>query len=179
MEAKDKIVLIVHGGSGRVHREALCNEKAAAYTQKLTEAVSCGYEVLINGGSSLEAVETAIKILEDSPLFNAGKGAVYSNDEIIELDASIMDGRSMQAGSVAGVRTIKNPISAAKSVLENSPFVMLAGAGAEQFAAENSIEIVDPSWFATAERQQQIQDLKRAETGANSGTNGLNNSSKY
>jgi beta-aspartyl-peptidase (threonine type) len=141
----------------------MTNEKDAAYTKALTEAATSGFDVLRKGGSSLDAVETALKILEDSPLFNAGRGAVFNNDEIIELDASIMDGKAMKAGAVAGVRTIKNPVSAARRVLEKSPYVMLTGTGAELFAAENEVDIVSPAWFETEERRKQIQQIKQAE----------------
>lgn len=139
MSSSNNCTLLIHGGSGRIYNEPMTKEKEAAYTNALTEAATSGFDVLQNGGSSLDAVETALKILEDSPLFNAGRGAVFSNDEIIELDASIMDGRAMKAGAVAGVRTIKNPVSAARCVLERSPYVMLTGSGAERFAAENEV----------------------------------------
>jgi beta-aspartyl-peptidase (threonine type) len=163
MSSSNNITLTIHGGSGQVYKEAMTNEKDAAYTKALTEAATSGFGVLRKGGSSLDAVETALKILEDSPLFNAGRGAVFNNDEIIELDASIMDGKAMKAGAVAGVRTIKNPVSAARCVLEKSPYVMLTGTGAELFAAENEVEIISPAWFETEERRKQIQQIKQAE----------------
>jgi beta-aspartyl-peptidase (threonine type) len=119
---------------------------------------------LKQGQTSVSAVEAAVKILEDSPLFNAGRGAVYSNDEVIELDASIMDGAAFKAGSVAGVKTIRNPISAARMVMEKSEHVMMTGSGAEKFATNNNLEIVDPSYFKTEERWNQILELKKLES---------------
>jgi beta-aspartyl-peptidase (threonine type) len=121
------------------------------------------------------AVEAAIKILEDSPLFNAGRGAVYSNDEIVELDASIMHGAALKAGSVAGVKTIKNPITAARLVMETSEHVMMTGSGAEKFANKNNLEIVDPSYFKTEDRWNQIVALKESESLLNE----IPNSSKF
>jgi len=177
MTSPKNITLIIHGGSGRVHKEPMTVEKEAAYTQKLTEALLSGFDVLQKGESSLDAVETAVKILEDSPLFNAGRGAVFNNDEIIELDASIMDGKSMKAGAIAGVKTIKNPVSAARCVMEKSDYVMLSGLGAEQFAAENNLEIADSSWFETDERRRQIQQIKQAKNSPD--TNSLSDQSKY
>ena len=160
----NNITLLIHGGCGRVYKEVLTKSKEKEYTQKLSEALHAGYKLLEDGESSVAAVETAIKILEDSPLFNAGRGAVYSNDELIELDASIMNGTAFIAGAVAGVQTIKNPISAARMVMEKSDHVMMTGTGAEKFAAEKNLEIVDPSYFKTEERWQQIQEIKNAET---------------
>ena len=179
MSSPKNITLVIHGGSGRVYTEQMSDEKEAAYMQKLTEAISTGFAVLQDGRTSLEAVETALKILEDSPLFNAGRGAVFNSDEEIELDAAIMDGSTMKAGAVAGVRTIKNPVSAARCVLENSPYVLLTGSGAERFAGENGIEIIDPAWFETDERRQQIRKIKNAEAAGSVTVNALNDSSKY
>lgn len=138
-------------------------EKEEAYKSKLTEAVQAGFIILKKGGPALDAVEASIKILEDSPLFNAGKGAVFSSEEINELDAAIMDGKTMKAGAVAGCRTIKNPITAARAVMENSAHVMLAGAGADAFAAAAGLHLVDPSYFKIEERWAQIRELKQQE----------------
>ena len=128
--------IVIHGGAGTLLRKNMTPEKEAAYREKLTEAIQVGYEILKNGGSSQEAVEKTIHVMEDSPLFNAGKGAVLTAEETIELDASFMNGETLDAGAIAGVRTIKHPISAAIKVMESSSHVMLSGQGADQFAAE-------------------------------------------
>lgn len=157
------VVLLIHGGVGRIQKEPISHEMEQQYEEALTHALIEGMKVITNGGKSIEAVEASIRILEDCPLFNAGKGAVYANNEMIELDAAIMDGKTLQAGSVAGTRTIKNPISAARKVIDNSPHVMLVGAGADDFAKLHSLEIVDQAYFKVEERWQQILKLK-AET---------------
>lgn len=159
----NNIAFVIHGGSGRIYKEPMTIEKEKAYTEKLTEAVLSGFGILKEGGRSVDAVETAIRILEDSPLFNAGRGSVFSNDKIIELDAAIMDGKTLKAGAIAGVRTIKNPISAARVVMEKSDHVMMTAKGAEIFALENRLEIVEPAWFEIPERRQQIDQIKQAE----------------
>lgn len=157
------ISIIIHGGSGRLYKESMPAEKQEAYSSTLTEAVQSGYSILTAGGTAVEAVEASIQILEDSPLFNAGKGAVFSSDGINELDAALMDGSTMKAGAVAGTRTIKNPISAAKAVMEQSAHVMLAGPGADAFAAAAGLPPVAPSYFSVEERWEQIQQLKQQE----------------
>ena len=119
-----------------------------------------GYAVLKAGGTSLDAVETAVKVLEDNPLFNAGKGAVFTNEGKNELDAAIMDGKTLKAGSIAGVTTIRNPITAARAVMEKSEHVMMAGKGAEKFASQNGCEIVDPGYFYTEDRFKGLQKAK-------------------
>ncbi|WP_083470335.1 isoaspartyl peptidase/L-asparaginase family protein [Rufibacter tibetensis] len=158
-----KPAIIVHGGCGSVYPEPMSPERRAAYETKLMEAAQAGYEALQAGKSSVEAVEVSVKILEDSPLFNAAHGAVFSNEEIIELDASIMDGAAFLAGAVAGVRTIRNPISAARKVMEASNHVMMVGTGAEAFAQTVGLEVVPPSYFEIAERRDQIRQIKEAE----------------
>jgi L-asparaginase / beta-aspartyl-peptidase len=163
------LALIIHGGSGRLYKDILPAEKEEAYTNTLKAAVQAGYTILEEGGSSLAAVEASIRILEDSPLFNAGKGAVYNSNSIIELDAAIMDGNSMKAGSVTGVSTVRNPISAARAVLEKSDHVMLSGAGADEFATTTGLDIVDPTYFRVEERWEQIQKIKREEISAEAG----------
>ncbi len=150
-------VLVVHGGAGTILRKSMTPEKEAQYRAGLEAALKKGYEVLQAGGSSIDAVEGTIRILEDNPLFNAGKGAVFTHDGRNELDASIMNGNGLAAGAVAGVRTIKNPISLARAVMEKSGHVMMAGRGAEQFAAEAGIEIVDTAYFRTEARWQGLQ----------------------
>lgn len=154
---EQKYVLVVHGGAGTILKSSMTPEKEAAYTAALTEALNAGYAALQDGKSSLDAVESAIHVMENSPLFNAGKGAVFTNDGRNELDASIMDGKNLAAGAVAGVTTIKNPISAARMVMEKSEHVMMAGAGAERFAAEAGLEIVEPAYFYTPERWNGLQ----------------------
>lgn len=159
------ITLVIHGGAGTIKRENMTPEKEKAYHAKLQEALDSGYAVLERGGKSLEAVIVAIKIMEDSPLFNAGKGAVFTNEGKNELDASIMDGSNLMAGSVAGVTTIKNPITAAYAVMTKSEHVMLVGKGAEKFAEEQGLEIVEPSYFFDSTRYQQLLKLKASELG--------------
>ena len=159
IEAND-VILLLHGGVGRIHKEAISPETEHLYQEAIIHALTEGQKIISCGGKSIAAVETAIRILEDCPLFNAGKGAVYANNEMIELDAAIMDGKTLNAGSVAGVRTVKNPISAARKIIDNSPHVMLVGSGADEFAKENGIEIVDQSYFKVKDRWQQIIKLK-------------------
>lgn len=161
---KNKITLVIHGGAGTITRAALTPAKEAAYKEKLCEALNSGFEVLVRGGSSTEAVITAITILEDSPLFNAGKGAVFTSEGKNELDASIMEGKSHKAGAVAGVTTIKNPIKAAFAVMEKSPHVMMAGKGAEDFARAQGVEIVSPDWFYSEERFRQLQKIRDSDS---------------
>ncbi len=138
-------------------------EKEAAYRADLERALRAGHAILEKGGSSLDAVEATIRVLEDSPLFNAGKGAVFTHDGHNELDASVMDGATGKAGAVAGVRRIRNPITLARLVMEKSPHVMLIGTGAERFAREHGIAFVNPKYFWTEPRWKQLQEAKRAE----------------
>jgi L-asparaginase / beta-aspartyl-peptidase len=147
-----KTVLVIHGGAGTILKSQMTAEKEQAYKSALTEALQKGYSILKGGGSSLDAVVAAIKVMEDNPLFNAGKGAVFTNEGKNEMDAAIMDGNNLKAGSVAGVTTIKNPVTAARAVMDKSEHVMMAGNGAEKFAAANGCEIVDPSYFFTEDR---------------------------
>ncbi len=128
------MVLVIHGGAGTLSRSVLTPEKERAYHEALELALRAGYDVLKDGRSSVEAIEAALVVLEDSPLFNAGKGAVFTHDGRHELDASIMEGAARRAGAVAGVTTVKNPIRAARAVMERSPHVLLAGPGADEFA---------------------------------------------
>ena len=160
------ITLVIHGGAGTITRDAMTEELETAYRNILTEALEKGYSVLENGGTSVDAVVATIQLMEESPLFNAGIGAVFTNEGKNELDASIMDGGSGMAGSIAGVSNIKSPIAGARAVMENSPHVMMSGAGAEQFASEQGLEIVDPEYFYTERRYQQLQDVKQREAAA-------------
>ncbi|MGQ7857531.1 isoaspartyl peptidase/L-asparaginase family protein [Pedobacter sp. WC2501] len=153
-----KYVMVVHGGAGTILKRNMSPEKEAAYIAALTKALNVGYAEIKAGKSSLDAVEATIHVLENDPRFNAGKGAVFTHDGRNELDAAIMDGKTLMAGSVAGVTTIKNPISAARAVMEKSEHVMMVGAGADQFAKEAGLEIVDPKYFWTKERWDGLQD---------------------
>lgn len=155
--------LVMHGGAGTITREDMTAEREAEYRAKLTEALTAGHAVLEGGGSALDAVVAAITILEDSPLFNAGKGAVFTADGTHSLDASIMDGATLQAGAVAGVTTVKNPITLARRVLEESQHVFLSGAGAEAFARAQGLEVVEPEYFYTEYRWQQLQRAQAEE----------------
>ncbi|MCX8019412.1 MAG: isoaspartyl peptidase/L-asparaginase [Chitinophagaceae bacterium] len=163
---QEKFVLVVHGGAGTLLKSQMTPEKEKAYTDALDEALMAGYEILKAGGTALDAVEACVKILEDNPLFNAGKGAVFTNDGRNELDASIMDGKSRKAGSVAGVSRIKNPVTAARAVMEKSRHVMLIGGGAESFARLQGLEMVDPSYFYTESRWKSLQKIKAQDSAA-------------
>jgi len=154
--------IAVHGGAGTITRASLSTERERECRAVLAQALVAGQRILAGGGSALDAVTAAVKVLEDSPLFNAGKGAVSTSEGTIELDASIMDGRDRRAGAVAGVATVKNPVDAARAVMEKSPHVLLAGRGAEQFAREHGLAIVDPSYFRTEERWRQHQRRRRS-----------------
>lgn len=151
------IRLVIHGGAGTIKRSKLKMEHEQAYMQALAQSLTAGYAVLEAGGSSIDAVTAAIVVMEDSPLFNAGKGSVFNHAGRNELDASIMDGSTRMAGAVAAVTTIRNPIRAAQAVMTKSAHVMLMGHGAEIFAAEQGLEIVDPSYFYTQYRWDQLQ----------------------
>jgi len=155
--------LVIHGGAGNFTKEDIGTENEKEYTAKLNEALNAGDSILKNGGTALEAVEKVIMILEDSPLFNAGKGAVFTSKGTNELDASIMDGKTLKAGAVAGVGDIKNPICAAKEVMLNSEHVLLTGKGASEFAKKQGLEIVDSSYFFTQERWDSYLKIKNKE----------------
>ena len=152
-----KITLVIHGGAGTITRQNMTPEKEKAYREVLNQALQTGYAVLKKGGTSLDAVEATIRIMEDSPLFNAGKGAVFTHEGKNEMDAAIMDGSNLKAGAIAGVTTIRNPISTARRVMTNSEHVMMMGPGAEAFAKDQGMTIVDPSYFYTETRWQGLQ----------------------
>jgi beta-aspartyl-peptidase (threonine type) len=152
-----EIAMVIHGGAGTITRAEMTPELEREYRAKLEEALVAGHAVLTRGGSSLDAVEAAIRIMEDSPLFNAARGAVFTHAGTNELDASIMDGATLNAGAVGAVTIVRNPITAARAVMERSPHVMLIGRGAELFATEQGLEIVDPSYFWTERRWKQLQ----------------------
>jgi beta-aspartyl-peptidase (threonine type) len=158
-----KFGLVVHGGAGTIERSNMTPEKERAYRAGLERALTAGYEVLKGGGSSLDATEAAVLILEDDPHFNAGKGAVFTSAGVNEMDASIMDGKTLKAGAVASLKHVKNPITLARLVMDKSPHVMLDCAGAEAFARENGIELVDEKYFFTQQRWNALQKVKEAE----------------
>lgn len=161
---KSKYIMVIHGGAGTILRENMSPEKEILYKETLTKALQKGYDLLKSGKSGLDAVEATIHILEDSPLFNAGKGSVFTHDGRNELDASIMNGKTLSAGAVAGVTSIKNPISAARAVMEKSEHVMMIGNGAEVFAKEVGLELVDPKYFWTQERWDGLQHALKEDT---------------
>lgn len=154
---KPKYVLVIHGGAGTILKAQMTPEREKAYLAALDSSLEVGELILKNGGSALDAVEASVKVLEDHPLFNAGKGAVFTHEGKNELDAAIMNGANLQAGSVAGVTTIKNPITAARAVMEKSNHVMMVGKGAEAFALSQGITMVDPSYFFTQDRWNGLQ----------------------
>ncbi|WP_316827102.1 isoaspartyl peptidase/L-asparaginase [Pedobacter miscanthi] len=155
---QQKYVMVIHGGAGTILKKNMTPEKEAAYVAALTKALQAGYAEIKAGKSSLDAVEATIHVLENDPHFNAGKGAVFTHDGRNELDAAIMDGKTLMAGAVAGVTTVKNPISAARAVMEKSEHVMMFGDGADKFAKEVGLEIVNPKYFWTKERWDGLQD---------------------
>lgn len=161
---QEKYIMVIHGGAGTILKKNMTPEKEKAYIDALTKALQTGYNVLKSGKPSLDAVEETVRIMEDSPLFNAGKGAVFTNEGKNELDAAIMDGKSLAAGSVAGVTAIRNPISAARAVMEKSEHVMMVGSGAEKFAKEAGLEIVDPKYFYTEGAWNALQKIKKADS---------------
>jgi L-asparaginase / beta-aspartyl-peptidase len=155
--------LAIHGGAGTISKKDMSPEKEKAYRAALDSALTIGENILIQGGTALDAVTQTVSWLEDCPFFNAGRGAVFTHDGKNELDASIMDGSDQKAGAVGGVMTVKNPIKLARMVMEKSPHVLLTGRGAEQFARENELEIVDPKWFHTPERWNTLQKILKEE----------------
>jgi len=154
------VALVVHGGAGALPRAELTPAKERAILKDLTLALRTGHALLLADGSALDAVTAAVRVLEDSPHFNAGRGAVYNFDGKHELDAAIMEGHTLRAGAVSGVRTVKNPINLARAVMEHSPHVMLVGEGAEMFAKSQAFKPVDPSYFKTETRWQQYLKAK-------------------
>jgi beta-aspartyl-peptidase (threonine type) len=158
------IVLLIHGGAGSISKATMTPENVTAYTEALRQALQAGFTILKTGGTALDAVETSVRMMEDNPLFNAGKGAVLNNEGRAELDASVMDGKTLAAGAVACVTTIKNPVSAARKVMEKSPHVLLMGKGAEQFATMQGLEIVDPSYFLTNIRRESLQKINQQDS---------------
>jgi L-asparaginase / beta-aspartyl-peptidase len=152
--------LVIHGGAGVIERAKLKPEDDKAIRAALALALDTGSAVLKSGGSSVDAVQAAVMVLEDDPHFNAGRGAVFTYEGTNSLDAAIMDGQARKAGSVAGITRTKNPITAARAVMEHSPHVMLSGSGADEFSREQNLEQADPAYFATPERRRQLDELK-------------------
>jgi beta-aspartyl-peptidase (threonine type) len=153
--------LAIHGGAGMMAREAMTRADQSEHEAGLAAALDAGIAVLAAGGAALDAVEAALVALEDDPHFNAGRGSVFTYDGVVELDASIMDGRTRAAGAATGLTTVRNPVRLARAVMEHSPHVFVGGRGAEEFARLRGLETVDPSWFATDERRRQLELVKR------------------
>ena len=160
---KQSFGIVIHGGAGTILKENMTKEKEKEYRHALSEAIRIGYDVLKNGGTSKDAVEKTINYMEDSPLFNAGKGGVLTSEGTIELDASFMDGKTLNAGAVSGVKKVKNPISAAIKVMEESPHVMLSGQGADIFSQIHNLETVDQDYFFTERRINGLKRVQNAE----------------
>ncbi|KAF0235655.1 MAG: beta-aspartyl-peptidase [Prolixibacteraceae bacterium] len=161
--AQSKYAIVIHGGAGVMSEERMSKEQQNEYKAKLNEALELGEKMLKEGAEATDIVVRVINVLEDSPLFNAGKGAVFTHDEKVELDASIMDGKTLNAGAVAGVRNIKNPISAAREVMLNSEHVFLSGKGASEFAKKRGLEMVPNKYFHTQARHESLMKLKKQE----------------
>ena len=156
----ENFAIVIHGGAGTILKDSLSPELDKQYREMLNVSLKAGYDVLAKGGTSMDAVIAAIKVMEDSPLFNAGKGSVFANDGTNSMDASIMNGKDLKAGAVAGVHTIRNPIEGARAVMEKSPHVMLSGDGADKFAKEQGLKIEDPKYFYDEKRWKQFQKAK-------------------
>jgi L-asparaginase / beta-aspartyl-peptidase len=164
-----RIGLAIHGGAGTIDRGEMTPEREGEYRAGLERALTAGYEILKRGGSSLDATEAAVRVLEDDPHFNAGKGSVFTSAGTNEMDAAIMDGKTLAAGAVASLKHIKNPISLARLVMEKSGHVMMDSEGAESFAKENGIELVNQKYFFTQKRWDALQKIKAAERSRTSG----------
>ena len=160
---ESQVAIVIHGGAGTITRASMTDEKEAEIRAALKDSIQAGYKLLQQGDSSSEAVRAAINVMEDSPLFNAGKGSVYNAAGDHEMDASIMEGKDLNAGAVASVSHIRNPIDLALTVMSESEHVMLMGAGAEEFARQQGFEMMDPAWFDTGFRWQQLQRIKAKE----------------
>ncbi len=161
--AQQKYAIVIHGGAGVMSEERMSKEQQNEYKAKLNEALELGEKMLKEGAKATDIVVGVINVLEDSPLFNAGKGAVFTHDAKVELDASIMDGKTLSAGAVAGVRDIKNPINAAREVMMNSEHVFLSGKGASEFAKKQGLEMVPNKYFHTQARRESLMKLKKQE----------------
>ena len=164
-ESRPRWTLVVHGGAGTITRDRMTPDKEAEIAAALHRALAAGQAVLQQDGAALDAVEAAVKVLEDDPNFNAGRGAVFTYDGVNELDAAIMEGATRKAGAVTGVTRTRHPVSLARAVMEKSPHVFLSREGADRFSVEQGLEQVDPSWFATPERKRQLDELKAKKLG--------------
>lgn len=178
-QQKSSYVLVIHGGAGTILKKNMTPEKEAAYKASLKQALATGYKILQSGGSSLDAVEATVRVLENDSLFNAGKGAVFTHEGRNELDAAIMNGKTKAAGAVAGITTVKNPVSAARAVMEKSEHVMMVGPGAEKFAKEAGLEIVDPAYFRTQSRWNDLQKALQEDSIAAAKSNAYTNPQKF
>jgi beta-aspartyl-peptidase (threonine type) len=158
--------LVIHGGAGSMSRKNLSAQDDAAARAGLSNALDVGEAILAAGGSALDAVEAAVRVLEDDPAFNAGRGSVFTYEGGIELDAAVMDGATRDAGAVTGVTRTRNPVSLARAVMEKSPHVLLSREGADGFSVEQHLEQVDPAWFAIPERRRQLEEMKARKSGA-------------
>lgn len=163
-----KFGIVIHGGAGVIKKENMTDSLQKAYEEKLEEAISVGHKILSEGGTALEAVQKTINVMENSPLFNSGKGAVLNADGVAELDASIMEGKTRNAGAISGVQHIKNPINLALKVMEESDHVMLSASGAEEFAKLHELEFVDNAYFITERRKKALESSKAREQGVSS-----------
>ena len=166
---ENKIGLVVHGGAGTMERGKMTPEKEREYRAGIENALRGGWEILQRGGSSLDATEAAVRVLEDDPLFNAGRGSVFTAAGTNEMDAAIMDGKTFRAGAVACIEHVRNPIGLARLVMEKSPHILMSGAGAEDFAKRHGIELVDAEYFFTQERWDALQKAKAAEKAGGNG----------
>ncbi len=160
---RPEYTIVIHGGAGSISRGSIDTAKEKMYADSLNFALNIGEEILKNGGSALDAVEQTIRFMEDCPLFNSGKGAVFTHEGTNELDASIMDGKNEDAGAVGGIKTVKHPITAARAVMEKSPHVFLAREGAETFSKQNGLEQVDNSYFFTQKNYDRLQNILEKE----------------
>ncbi|WP_233235427.1 isoaspartyl peptidase/L-asparaginase family protein [Bordetella sp. LUAb4] len=163
---KQQPVIAIHGGAGAMSRAAMSAEQEGKYIAALEDILRAGQAVLAQGGSALDAVTEAVRLLEDCPLFNAGHGAVFTSAGTHELDASIMDGATLRSGAIANVNCVRNPVLAARKVMENSKHVFFVGEGAENYAREQGLEIVDPSYFSTEARREQLLRVQREQPDA-------------
>ncbi|HRH67238.1 MAG TPA: isoaspartyl peptidase/L-asparaginase, partial [Bacteroidia bacterium] len=158
-----KYALAIHGGAGTILRSSLTDEKERAYHAGLKEALDAGFAVLVSGGNSLDAVQAAVESLEDCPLFNAGKGSVFTHDGLHEMDASIMDGHSLKAGAVTGIHNVKNPVLLARTIMDKTEHVMLCGQGAEEFARRSNLPFETDDYFFNQFRYDQLLEIRSGE----------------
>jgi L-asparaginase / beta-aspartyl-peptidase len=163
--AAKRWALVIHGGAGAMDRKSLSKVKDKSARIALKAALDTGSRILANGGNATDAVEAAVRVLEDDPLFNAGRGAVLTYEGTVSLDAAIMDGASLKAGAIAGTSIAKNPVSAARKVMTDSPHVLLTGAGADAFVQEKGLETADQTYFETPERRKQLEEFKAKQVG--------------